>query len=59
MPKTLVNSGETFTNAINVKKEWSVRKDSILEDLLELCKGEAAKISWCKQGKFCLLSKRA
>jgi hypothetical protein len=33
MPKTLVNSGETSTYTINVKKEWSVRKDRFLEDL--------------------------
>jgi transposase len=32
MPKTLVELEETSTNVINVKK-WSVRKDSILEDL--------------------------
>jgi transposase len=34
MLKTLVKLEETSTNAINeCKKEWSVRKDSILEDL--------------------------
>jgi len=43
-----LNSGETSTNTINAKRAWSVGKDSILEDLLELCKGETAKISWCK-----------
>jgi hypothetical protein len=44
--------GETSTNAIKVYIKWHRR-------ILELCKGEVTKISWCKQGEFYLLSKRA